>query len=224
MSVLDQSDLLRDHIASILAEAGVLAVVNVVTTSNAGPVVSAMLRDPRVRLPSFTGSTEVRRAVLRESADQILKCAMELGGNGPLIVLDDTDFDVALDETMVAKMRNRGQACTAANRILVHRSIHDTFVERLAQRMEALVVGSGVDGTTQCGPLVDAKSVTTVAELVDSAVRRGARIVVGGQTPERAALYYEPIVLADVPTGAAISREEIFGPVAAIVPSTPTRR
>ncbi|MGW4339051.1 NAD-dependent succinate-semialdehyde dehydrogenase [Rhodococcus koreensis] len=206
-------------IAAILAEAGVPdGVVNVVTTRSTGPVVSAMLHDPRVRLLSFTGSTEVGRTLLRESADQVLKCAMELGGNAPLIVLDDADLDVALDGAMVAKMRNGGQACTAANRILVHRSLHDTFVERLAQRMQTLVVGAGTDEATQCGPLVDAKSVAKVTELVDDAVERGGRIVVGGQVPNRDGFFYPPTVLADVPAAASISREEIFGPVAAIVP------
>jgi succinate-semialdehyde dehydrogenase / glutarate-semialdehyde dehydrogenase len=206
-------------IADILAEAGVPAgVVNVVTTRKSGPVVSAMLHDPRVRLISFTGSTEVGKALLREAADQVLKCAMELGGNAPLLVLADADLNTAVDETMVAKMRNGGQACTAANRIYVHRSIHDEFVSKLAERMKAIRVGAGTDENTQCGPLVDAKSVAKVRNLVADAVQHGARIVIGDNIPDRPGFYYPPTVLADVTPDADISREEIFGPVAAVVP------
>jgi succinate-semialdehyde dehydrogenase/glutarate-semialdehyde dehydrogenase len=204
-------------IAAILQEAGVPdGVVNVVTTSSTGPVVSAMLHDSRVRLLSFTGSTEVGRVLLREAADQVLKCAMELGGNAPLIVLDDADLDVAVEGAMVAKMRNGGQACTAANRILVHRSVHDEFVGRLAARMGALRLGPGTDEATQCGPLVDAKSVAKVESLVADAVAKGARLVVGGAPLTGQGYFYPPTVIADVPAEADISREEIFGPVAAI--------
>jgi len=206
-------------IAEILAEAGVPpGVVNVVTTSSTAPVVSAMLHDPRVRLLSFTGSTEVGRTLLKESADQVLKCAMELGGNAPLIVLEDADLAAAVDGTMVAKMRNGGQACTAANRIYVHRSIHDTFVSQLAERMGSLIVGEATDRGTHCGPLVDQKALTKVNELVTGAVDSGAKIVVGGRILDRPGYYYEPTVIADVPASAAIRREEIFGPVAAVVP------
>jgi succinate-semialdehyde dehydrogenase/glutarate-semialdehyde dehydrogenase len=169
-----------------------------------------------VRLLSFTGSTEVGRVLLREAADQVLKCAMELGGNAPLIVLDDADLDVAVEGAMVAKMRNGGQACTAANRILVHRSVHDEFVDRLAARMGALRLGPGTDEATQCGPLVDAKSVAKVESLVADAVAKGARLVVGGAPLTGQGYFYPPTVIADVPAEADISREEIFGPVAAI--------
>ncbi len=206
-------------IAEILHEAGVPeGVVNVVTTRSTGPVVSAMLHDPRVRLLSFTGSTEVGRILLKEAADQVLKCGMELGGNAPLIVLGDADLDVAVEGAMVAKMRNGGQACTAANRIFVARSVHDEFVSRLADRMGSLTVGAGPDPATQCGPLIDGNAVAKVAELVAGAVEEGARIVVGGTVPDRPGYYYPPTVLADVPRSAAICREEIFGPVAAIIP------
>lgn len=204
-------------IADVLAEAGVPSgVVNVITTRKTGPVVSAMLTDPRVRLLSFTGSTEVGRTLLKEASGQVLKCAMELGGNAPLIVLDDADLDVALDGAMLAKMRNGGQACTAANRILVHRSIHDEFVRGLASRMSALTVGAGVEASTECGPLVDAKSVAKVHELVEEAVNRGARVVTGGEIPSGPGFFYPPTVLTNVDPASDIVRTEIFGPVAAI--------
>jgi succinate-semialdehyde dehydrogenase/glutarate-semialdehyde dehydrogenase len=204
-------------IADVLAEAGVPAgVVNVITTRSTGPVVSAMLQDPRVRLLSFTGSTEVGRTLLQEASGQVLKCAMELGGNAPLIVLDDADLEVALDGAMLAKMRNGGQACTAANRILVHRSLHDAFVEGLSARMNALTVGRGVDEATECGPLVDAKSVRKVHELVQEAVERGATVVTGGELPTGEGFFYPPTVLTNVDPESDIVRTEIFGPVAAI--------
>ncbi|KQU38449.1 MULTISPECIES: NAD-dependent succinate-semialdehyde dehydrogenase [unclassified Rhodococcus (in: high G+C Gram-positive bacteria)] len=204
-------------IADILAEAGVPAgVVNVITTRNTGPVVSAMLQDPRVRLLSFTGSTEVGRVLLQQASGQVLKCAMELGGNAPLIVLEDADLEVALDGAMLAKMRNGGQACTAANRILVHRSRHDDFVAGLASRMSALTVGSGVDPATECGPLVDAKSVDKVHELVQEAIGRGATLVTGGELPGGPGFFYPPTVLTNVDPESDIVATEIFGPVAAI--------
>lgn len=207
-------------IAELLHEAGVPpGVVNIVTTSKTRLVVSAMLHDPRVRLLSFTGSTEVGRLLLKESADQVLKCAMELGGNAPLIVLDDADLDLAVEGTMVAKMRNGGQACTAANRIYVHRSLHDEFVTRLAERMGALIIGEATDPATECGPLVDKSALSGVDKLVTGAVGGGAKVITGGRRcGNRPGYFFEPTVLADVPVGAAIVREEIFGPVAAVIP------
>jgi succinate-semialdehyde dehydrogenase/glutarate-semialdehyde dehydrogenase len=208
-------------LASLLSEAGLPAgVVNVVTSTDSAGVVSSMLHDPRVRMLSFTGSTEVGRTLLKESADQVLKCAMELGGNAPLIVLADADLDVAVEGTMIAKMRNTGQACTAANRIYAHESIHDEFVRALAERMSALAVGAAIDPTTQCGPLINQSAVDKIGELVTDAHDNGARIVVGGNTAERPGYFYLPTVLADVPPDAAISREEIFGPVAAVASFT----
>jgi len=204
--------------AEILAEAGVPdGVVNVVTTGKSGPVISAMLHDPRVRKLSFTGSTEVGRVLLKEAADQVINCSMELGGNAPFVVFDDADIDAAVDGAMIAKMRNGGEACTAANRFYVQRGVLEAFAEKFATRMKALQVGPGYHPTTQLGPLVNAKSRDKVASLVSDAVSRGARVVTGGSAPERKGFYYEATILADVSPEAALVHEEIFGPVAPIV-------
>jgi succinate-semialdehyde dehydrogenase/glutarate-semialdehyde dehydrogenase len=207
--------------AKILDDAGVPAgVVNVLPARRSGAVVSAMLHDPRVRKLSFTGSTEVGRVLLREAADQVVNCSMELGGNAPFLVLDDADLDAAVDGAMVAKMRNAGEACTAANRFYVHADVVDEFSRRLAERMSALRVGPGTDDETQVGPLVNDESAAKVDELVKGAVAAGARVVVGGGRPPREGFYYEPTVLLDVPTDAGILAEEIFGPVAPVVTFT----
>lgn len=202
-------------VAALLAEAGVPAgVVNVLTTSITAKVVNTILDDPRVRKVSFTGSTEVGRVLLRKAADQVIHSSMELGGNAPFLVFEDADLDRALDGLMVAKMRNGGEACTAANRIYVQRGIAETFAARLAERMAALRVGPGVEETTDCGPLVNAGAVNKVAELVDDAVARGAKVLCGGTRGNGPGHFYPPTVLADVPDDAIIRREEIFGPVA----------
>jgi succinate-semialdehyde dehydrogenase/glutarate-semialdehyde dehydrogenase len=202
-------------LAGILAEAGVPAgAVNVLTTSKAGPTVSAMLHDPRVRKLSFTGSTEVGRRLLKEAADQVLACSMELGGNAPFVVFDDADLDAALDGAMVAKMRNGGEACTAANRFIVHAGVAEAFSAGLAERMGALPVGPGYDPATRLGPMVNAAAIGKIGELVEDAVRRGARVRIGGQPLDRPGFYYPPTVIDGVPKGAEITREEIFGPVA----------
>ncbi len=207
--------------AKILADAGVPdGVVNVLPARRSGAVVSAMLHDPRVRKLSFTGSTEVGRILLREAADQVVNCSMELGGNAPFIVLDDADLDAAVDGAMIAKMRNAGEACTAANRFYVHADVADEFSRRLAERMAALRVGPGTADDTEVGPLVNDESAAKVDELVRGAVSAGARVVVGGRRPEREGFYYEPTVLLDVPVGADILGEEIFGPVAPVVTFT----
>jgi succinate-semialdehyde dehydrogenase / glutarate-semialdehyde dehydrogenase len=204
--------------AKILDEAGVPAgVVNVLPARRSGPTVSAMLRDPRVRKLSFTGSTEVGRVLLKEAADQVINCSMELGGNAPFLVFADADLDAALDGAMVAKMRNGGEACTAANRFYVERSIAEEFSRGLAERMGALRVGPGVDSDTQVGPLVNDDTAGKVDELVRGAVAEGATAVVGGRRPDRPGFYYEPTVLSGVQPGSAILGEEIFGPVAPIV-------
>src|SRR5215213_6496849 len=204
--------------AAILEEAGVPAgVVNVVPARRSGPVVSAMLHDPRVRKLSFTGSTEVGRVLLKEAADQVINCSMELGGNAPFLVFADADLDAALDGAMVAKMRNGGEACTAANRFYVERPIAEAFSSGLAERMGALRVGPGVDADTQVGPLVNDDTAGKVDELVQGAVAEGATAVVGGRRPDRPGFYYEPTVLSGVQPGSAILGEEIFGPVAPIV-------
>ncbi len=204
--------------AKILEDAGVPAgVVNVLPARRSGAVVSAMLHDPRVRKLSFTGSTEVGRVLLREAADQVINCSMELGGNAPFLVFEDADLDAAVDGAMIAKMRNGGEACTAANRFFVHVDVADEFSGRLAERMADLRVGPGTSDDTQVGPLVNEESAVKVAELVDGAVADGARIVLGGTRPDRAGFYYDPTVLLDVPRTAGILGEEIFGPVAPIV-------
>ncbi len=214
----EQTPLTAMAIADVLAEAGVPAgVVNILTTADPGPVVDAVLHHPRVRMLSFTGSTEVGRVLLRACADQVLRTAMELGGNAPFLVLDDADVDAALDGAMVAKMRNGGQACTAANRFYVHRGVAERFTAGLADRMGAVVVGDGRDEATGCGPLIDRAGVAKVTRLVDSAVAGGARALVGGLAPDGPGCFYPPTVLVDVPVDAAILREEVFGPVAPVV-------
>ncbi len=207
--------------AAILAEAGVPdGVVNVLPSRSSGKVVSAMLHDPRVRKVSFTGSTEVGRMLLAEAADQVVNTSMELGGNAPFLVFADADLDAALDGAMVAKMRNAGEACTAANRFYVEASVAPEFSRQLAERMAALRVGPGVDEQTQVGPLVNEDAVAKVDELVTAAVADGAAAITGGTRPDGTGWYYPPTVLSDVRPASAILREEIFGPVAPIVTFT----
>jgi succinate-semialdehyde dehydrogenase / glutarate-semialdehyde dehydrogenase len=207
--------------AAILAEAGVPdGVVNVLPSRRSGQVVSAMLHDPRVRKVSFTGSTEVGRVLLAEAADQVVNTSMELGGNAPFLVFADADLDAALDGAMVAKMRNAGEACTAANRFYVEASIAPEFSRRLAERMAALRLGPGVDEQTEVGPLVNEDAVVKVDELVTAAVADGAAALTGGTRPDGQGWYYPPTVLSDVQPASAILREEIFGPVAPIVTFT----
>jgi succinate-semialdehyde dehydrogenase/glutarate-semialdehyde dehydrogenase len=201
----------------LLEEAGVPAgVVNVIPSRRSGPVVSAMLHDPRVRVVSFTGSTEVGRKLLREAADNILKPAMELGGNAPFIVFEDADIDAAIEGAMIAKMRNMGEACTAANRFYVHEKVHGEFARKLTDKMAALKMGNGLDDGVALGPLVNAEGRDKVVELVADAVKRGAKILTGGKKPEGPGFFYPATVLDDVPDGAKMLNEEIFGPVASI--------
>src|SRR5450631_2110946 len=203
---------------ALLMEAGVPAgVVNVLPSRRSGPVVNAMLHDPRVRKLSFTGSTEVGRGLLQQAADCVVNCSMELGGNAPFVVFDDADLDSALAGAMVAKMRNGGEACTAANRFLVQRGIAEEFSRRLAETMSALRVGPGLNEGVQLGPLINAAGRDKVVSLVAGAVRDGARLTVGGEVPEGPGFFYPPTVLVDVPSNAAILREEVFGPVAPVV-------
>ncbi|UUZ66476.1 NAD-dependent succinate-semialdehyde dehydrogenase (plasmid) [Polaromonas sp. P1-6] len=205
--------------AALLKEAGVPdGVVNVVTSSKSGSMVSAMLHDPRVRKLSFTGSTEVGRILLKEAADQVINCSMELGGNAPFIVFDDADLDAAIEGAMVAKMRNGGEACTAANRFYVQRGLIETFAARLSERMGALKMGAGCLATTQLGPLVNQDSRDKVASLVDDAKARGGRVLIGGKTPDADGYFYPATVIVDVHPDSTLLHEEIFGPVAAIVP------
>ncbi|ANN67936.1 NAD-dependent succinate-semialdehyde dehydrogenase [Bordetella bronchialis] len=198
-------------------EAGVPpGVVNVLTTQQPAEVSNAMLADPRVRKLSFTGSTAVGRTLLAEAARRVVNCSMELGGNAPFIVLDDADLDAALDGAMVAKMRNAGEACTAANRFYVQAGIHDDFVQGLTARMAALRVGAGYDPATQCGPMITRRAIEKIDHLVSTAARQGARVTTGGTPLPGPGYFYPPTVLAHVPPGTAIAREEIFGPVAPV--------
>jgi succinate-semialdehyde dehydrogenase/glutarate-semialdehyde dehydrogenase len=207
--------------AAILAEAGVPdGVVNVLPSRSSGKVVSKMLKDPRVRKVSFTGSTEVGRILLAQAAENVVNTSMELGGNAPFLVFADADLEAALDGAMIAKMRNGGEACTAANRFYVEASVAGEFSRRLAERMAGLVVGPGTDEKTQVGPLVNEDTVAKVDGLVQGALDGGATAVTGGKRPDGKGFYYPPTVLTGVPGDAPILREEIFGPVAPIVTFT----
>lgn len=191
-------------------------VVNVLTTRNPAPITNAMLADPRVRKLSFTGSTGVGRGLLAEAAKTVVSCSMELGGNAPFLVFDDADLNAALDGAMIAKMRNAGEACTAANRFYVQAGIHDAFVKGLTARMAAMKVGAGYDPATQCGPMITQKAVQKIDQLVSDAIERGAHATTGGKPLACAGNFYPPTVLENVPVDAAIAYEEIFGPVAPV--------
>jgi succinate-semialdehyde dehydrogenase / glutarate-semialdehyde dehydrogenase len=205
-------------VAELLAEAGVPAgVVNVLPTAKPGPMTEAVLADPRVRKLSFTGSTEVGRMLLRQAADHVTNCSMELGGNAPFLVFEDADVDAAVDGAFLAKMRNGGEACTAANRFYVHEKVAAEFAAKLTARLAALKVGPGLDDGVDLGPLVNADTRDKVAGLVDSATGAGAAVLTGGSAPDWTGYYYQPTVLDRVPAGAGILSEEIFGPVAPIV-------
>ncbi|MDF9302134.1 NAD-dependent succinate-semialdehyde dehydrogenase [Tritonibacter mobilis] len=201
----------------LLEEAGVPpGLVNVLPSKRTGALVDHMLHDPRVRVVSFTGSTGVGRKLLHSAADQVLKPAMELGGNAPLIVFDDADLDVAVEGAMLAKMRNLGEACTAANRIYVHEAVAAEFTRRFSAAMGALTVGDGTDPSVDVGPLVNADTRDKVASFVADAVAKGAKIEIGGTQPEGPGFFYPPTVLSNVPETAECVHDEIFGPVAAI--------
>ncbi|NGO44325.1 NAD-dependent succinate-semialdehyde dehydrogenase [Streptomyces ureilyticus] len=205
-------------LAGILKEAGLPdGVLNVVTTSRAGEVVEPLLRGGKIRKLSFTGSTGVGRLLLAQCADTVVRTSMELGGNAPFVVFEDADLDKAVDGAMVAKMRNMGEACTAANRFFVHSSVAEEFGRRLAERMGSLVVGPGTRDGVDVGPLIDANGRAKVEELVADAVQRGAEVLVGGHTPQGPGCFYPPTVLADVDPGSRLMDTEIFGPVAAIL-------
>jgi succinate-semialdehyde dehydrogenase / glutarate-semialdehyde dehydrogenase len=206
-------------VAELMREAGAPAgVINVITTTEAGPVVRAILHDPRVRKLSFTGSTEVGRILLREAADNVINCSMELGGNAPFIVFDDADLEAAVDGAMIAKMRNGGEACTAANRFYVQRGIYQKFCDRLTQRMSKVRVGPGCAPDTDCGAMINQEAIRKIEALVSDAVGRGARVVLGGVAPSGPGFFYPPTVIVDVASSAEILRNEIFGPVAVITP------
>jgi succinate-semialdehyde dehydrogenase/glutarate-semialdehyde dehydrogenase len=204
-------------LAALCAEAGVPpGVLNVLTTSAPGPVTAAMLADSRVRKLSFTGSTRVGRLLLAEAAKHVVSCAMELGGNAPLIVFDDADLELAIEGAMLAKMRNGGEACTAANRLYVQSGLYDRFAAEITARMAALKVGPGTDPAAECGPMITPAAVGKLERLVDDALARGARLLCGGRRQNGPGYFYPPTVLDGVPPDAAMAHEEIFGPVAAL--------
>jgi succinate-semialdehyde dehydrogenase / glutarate-semialdehyde dehydrogenase len=204
-------------LAQVLTEAGLPAgVLNIVTTHNSKALSSTLMADERLRKVSFTGSTPVGKVLVRQSADQLQRMSMELGGNAPFVVFEDADVEAAVDGAMVAKMRNMGEACTAANRFLVHESVARRFGDLLGARMGALKTGRGQEAGTDVGPLINADAVETIGRLVDDAVGQGAEVVCGGTAPEGPGHFYSPTVLLGVPSEARINREEIFGPVAPI--------
>src|ERR1700740_1586908 len=192
----------------ILEEAGVPAgVCNVIPSRRSGPVVDTMLHDPRVRVVSFTGSTEVGRKLLHGAADNVVKPAMELGGNAPFIVFEDADIDAAIDGAMIAKMRNMGEACTAANRFYVHEQVHDAFTKKLTDKMAGLKMGNGLDDGVALGPLVNAGGREKCKELFADAVKRGAKVLTGGNMPEGEGYFYPATVLDNVPDGSSMLNE-----------------
>jgi succinate-semialdehyde dehydrogenase/glutarate-semialdehyde dehydrogenase len=204
-------------LGQILLDAGLPAgVLNIVNATDAGGVMEPIIRDGRARKLSFTGSTGVGKTLLRQASEKVLRTSMELGGNASFIVFDDADLEKAVAGAMVAKMRNMGEACTAANRFYVHRSISDAFAEKLAEKMGALVVGRGTEDGVQVGPLVDAKGRDKVVDLVGDALAHGATVKVGGAPVDGPGYFYTPTVLTDVPKESRLNHEEIFGPVAPI--------
>jgi succinate-semialdehyde dehydrogenase / glutarate-semialdehyde dehydrogenase len=204
-------------LARLLEEAGLPGgVLNVITAHHSGAVIEPLLKDPRTRKLSFTGSTEVGRTLIAQSAEQILRVSMELGGNAPFIVFEDADLDAAVDGALTAKLRNVGEACTAANRFHVHESIAQEFARRMAKRMEGLKVGRGTEPGVDIGPLIDDRQRGIVEELVGDALAKGANLLTGGERVGGQGYFFAPTVLSGVPSHARLLREEIFGPVAPI--------
>jgi succinate-semialdehyde dehydrogenase/glutarate-semialdehyde dehydrogenase len=204
-------------LADILTEAGLPdGVLNIVTTTDAGGVMGPLIADPRARKLSFTGSTAVGRALIAQAAPTVLRVSMELGGNAPFLVFADADLDAAVTGALQAKLRNIGEACTAANRFHVQREVADEFAARLVARMSELRIGPGYEDGTQIGPLIDDNAVTKVSGLVRDATAKGARVLLGGEPIESTGHFFRPTVLADVPADAELRHEEIFGPVAPI--------
>jgi succinate-semialdehyde dehydrogenase/glutarate-semialdehyde dehydrogenase len=208
-------------LANVLSEAGLPGgVLNIVTTHNSKALSSTLMADPRLRKVSFTGSTPVGKVLVRQSADELQRVSMELGGNAPFLVFEDADLAAAVDGAMIAKMRNMGEACTAANRFLVHESVAQEFAGLLGQRMGALKTGRGQTAGTDVGPLINADAVEAVGQLVTEAVGDGAEVVTGGAAPDGPGYFYSPTVLLGVTPDARIVNEEIFGPVAPITTFT----
>ena len=205
------------HFVALLEEAGLPAgVVNVITTSQSGAVTEPIIADRRLRKLSFTGSTEVGKSLIKLSAENVLRTSMELGGNAPFVVFADADLDKAVDGALLAKFRNIGQACTAANRFIVHESVAAEFAHRVTERVEAFQIGRGTETGITIGPLIDQKAVDKADALVQDAITRGANLLTGGAAIEREGTFYSPTVLTNVQPGSDILRDEIFGPVLAI--------
>ncbi len=212
-----QTPLSAFALARILEDSGLPpGVLNVITSSSSSSVAGPIISDPRLRKLSFTGSTEVGRRLIAQAADNVLNVSMELGGNAPFLIFDDADLEAAVEGAMIAKMRNIGEACTSANRFHVAGSVADEFAERLAERMGGLRLGRGTEQGVEVGPLIDADQRGKVAELVDDALAKGARAIVGGSAVDGRGYFFEPTVLGGVPPEARVLKEEIFGPVAPI--------
>jgi succinate-semialdehyde dehydrogenase/glutarate-semialdehyde dehydrogenase len=208
-------------LVDLLTECGVPAgVVNLITTTRTGEVIEPLIRDARLRKLTFTGSTPVGRALVEQSAEQLLRVSMELGGNAPFLVFEDADVDAAVDGAMTAKMRNIGEACTAANRFLVHESVAEEFSAKFAAKMAAMTIGRGTADGVTVGPLIDATAQASVAALVDDATAKGATVVCGGTTVGDEGYFYAPTLLTGVPPDALLMRQEIFGPVAPVATFT----
>ena len=209
------------YFAKLLEDAGLpKGVVNVITTSTSRDVSTPIIADPRLRKLSFTGSTTVGQNLMKQAAENVLRTSMELGGNAPFVVFEDADLDKAVDGAMIAKFRNIGQACTAANRFIVHESVADDFAKRVTERVKAMRVGRGTDDGITIGPLINDDAVAKADELVQDAVGRGATVVTGGARVEGDGSFYAPTVLTGVTAGSDILREEIFGPVLSITTFT----
>jgi succinate-semialdehyde dehydrogenase/glutarate-semialdehyde dehydrogenase len=204
-------------LAKILGEAGLPeGVLNLITASSAGETTGPLIEDPRLRKMSFTGSTEVGKKLMEQASKNLLRLSMELGGNAPFLVFEDADIDAAVQGALIAKMRNIGEACTAANRFHVAESVAGQFAEKLAEKMGAMKVGRGTEDGVEVGPLIDSKQREKVSELVEDAVSHGANVLLGGHARDGAGYFYDPTVLSDVPDDAELLREEIFGPVAPV--------
>jgi succinate-semialdehyde dehydrogenase/glutarate-semialdehyde dehydrogenase len=217
MKPAQQTPLSMLALAEILEHAGLPAgVLNVITSSSSGAVIGPLLEDPRTRKVTFTGSTPVGRSLMEQAAQNLLRVSMELGGNAPFLVFEDADVDAAVEGALTAKMRNIGEACTAANRFHVAESISDEFAEKFAEKMGEMKVARGTEEGAQVGPLINQEQLDTVSELVDDASDKGAKVLVGGERLDGAGYFYRPTVLGDVPAEARLLKEEIFGPVAPV--------
>jgi len=217
MKPASQTPLSMLALAQILEDAGLPGgVLNVITSSSSGSVMEPLIRDARTRKLSFTGSTEVGRKLIEQAAEQILRVSMELGGNAPFLVFEDADLDAAVEGAVIAKMRNIGEACTAANRFHVADAVAGEFAKRLADKLGAMKVGRGTEDGVEVGPLIDDDQRGKVSELVEDAVGKGAKVLLGGSARDGAGYFFDPTVLSDVPSGAKLLKEEIFGPVAPV--------